>query len=59
MSNDAGYMPPKVWTWDSESGGRFANINRPMAGAAHEKELPVGRHPFQLYSMGFPYHFCE
>ena len=42
------YTPPKVWTWDQESGGRFANINRPIAGATHEKELPVGEHPLQL-----------
>ena len=48
------YTPPKVWTWDQESGGRFANINRPVAGATHEKELPVGRHPLQLYSLGTP-----
>ena len=50
----ADYTPPKVWTWDKESGGRFANINRPIAGATHEKELPVGRHPLQLYSLGTP-----
>ncbi len=49
-----GYMPPKVWTWDAPSGGRFANINRPVSGATHEKELPIGRHPLQLYSMGTP-----
>ena len=48
------YMPPKVWKWDTESGGRFASINRPIAGATHDKELPVGKHPFQLYSMGTP-----
>jgi GST-like protein len=48
------YTPPKVWTWDQESGGRFANINRPVAGATHEKELPVGEHPLQLYSLGTP-----
>ncbi|WP_149540897.1 glutathione-dependent disulfide-bond oxidoreductase [Siccirubricoccus phaeus] len=48
------YVPPKVWTWDKESGGRFANINRPIAGPTHEKELPVGRHPLQLYSLGTP-----
>ena len=48
------YEPPKVWTWDSESGGRFASINRPVAGATHDKELPVGEHPFQLYSLGTP-----
>ncbi|WP_298017106.1 glutathione-dependent disulfide-bond oxidoreductase [uncultured Parasphingopyxis sp.] len=50
----AGYVPPKVWTWDKESGGRFANINRPIAGATHDKELPVGKHPLQLYSLGTP-----
>jgi GST-like protein len=48
------YTPPTVWTWDQASGGRFANINRPIAGATHEKDLPVGRHPLQLYSMGTP-----
>ena len=48
------YEPPKVWTWDAESGGRFANINRPIAGATSEKELPVGEHPFQLYSLATP-----
>jgi GST-like protein len=48
------YVPPKVWTWDKESGGRFANINRPIAGATHEKELPVGKHPFQIYSLATP-----
>lgn len=52
MSED--YTPPKIWTWDEESGGRFAKINRPVAGATHEKELPVGEHPFQLYSLGTP-----
>jgi GST-like protein len=49
-----GYVPPKVWTWDKASGGQFANINRPVSGATHEKELPVGRHPLQLYSLGTP-----
>jgi len=49
-----GYVPPKVWTWDAPSGGTFASINRPVSGATHEKELPVGRHPFQLYSLGTP-----
>ncbi len=49
-----GYSPPKVWTWDSESGGKFASINRPIAGATHDKELPVGRHPLQLYSLATP-----
>ena len=48
------YTPPKVWKWDAESGGRFANINRPIAGATHEKELPVGEHPLQLYSLATP-----
>lgn len=48
------YTPPKVWTWDKESGGRFANINRPIAGATHEAELPVGEHPLQLYSLATP-----
>jgi GSH-dependent disulfide-bond oxidoreductase len=50
----AGYVPPKVWTWDSENGGQFANINRPISGATHDKVLPVGKHPLQLYSMGTP-----
>ena len=50
----AGYEPPKVWKWDKESGGRFANINRPIAGPTHEKELPVGKHPLQLYSLATP-----
>ena len=48
------YTPPKVWTWNKESGGRFANINRPIAGATHDKELQVGKHPIQLYSLGTP-----
>jgi GST-like protein len=50
----AGYVPPKVWVWDRANGGQFANINRPISGATHDKELPVGKHPFQLYSMGTP-----
>ena len=54
MSTEPEYVPPKVWTWNKASGGRFANINRPIAGPTHEKELPVGRHPMQLYSLGTP-----
>ena len=53
MSNDT-YTPPEVWTWDAENGGAFAATNRPIAGATHDKDLPVGKHPFQLYSMGTP-----
>lgn len=48
------YAPPKVWTWSAPNGGEFANVNRPVSGATHEKELPVGRHPIQLYSLGTP-----
>ncbi|HEY0313260.1 MAG TPA: glutathione-dependent disulfide-bond oxidoreductase [Allosphingosinicella sp.] len=54
MTETSAYTPPPVWTWDSASGGRFANINRPVAGATHDKDLPVGRHPLQLYSLGTP-----
>ncbi len=54
MSDTSEYAPPKVWTWNKASGGRFANINRPIAGPTHDKELPVGRHPMQLYSLGTP-----
>jgi GST-like protein len=54
MSDQDAYIPPKVWTWNKPSGGQFASINRPVAGPTHEKELPVGRHPLQLYSMGTP-----
>ncbi|MDN5844166.1 MAG: glutathione-dependent disulfide-bond oxidoreductase [Alcaligenaceae bacterium] len=54
MSKSFDYIPPKVWTWDKENGGEFASINRPVSGATHEKELPVGRHPFQLYSLATP-----
>jgi GST-like protein len=54
MSNSADYVPPKVWAWHQTNGGRFANINRPVAGSTHEKDLPVGRHPLQLYSLGTP-----
>lgn len=52
--SDPTYTPPKVWKWDPANGGRFANINRPIAGPTHEKELPVGKHPFQLYSLATP-----
>ena len=53
--NDAPlYVPPKIWTWDKENGGRFSNINRPIAGPTQDKDLPVGRHPMQLYSLGTP-----
>lgn len=51
---DATYVPPKVWTWDAASGGKFANINRPIAGATHEKVLPKGKHPMQLHSLATP-----
>jgi len=54
MSDSPGYAPPPIWTWKTESGGRFANINRPVAGPTHDKELPVGRHPMQLYSLATP-----
>jgi GST-like protein len=53
-NHPADYTPPKVWTWNKANGGRFANINRPIAGPTHEKELPVGKHPFQLYSLATP-----
>ena len=48
MTDTPEYTPPKVWTWNKENGGRFANINRPIAGPTHDKDLPVGRHPLQL-----------
>jgi len=54
MADDAPYTPPKVWTWNKDNGGRFANINRPIAGPTQDKELPVGKHPFQLYSLATP-----
>ena len=54
MSGSSEYTPPKVWTWNQASGGRFASINRPVSGPTHDKELPVGRHPLQLYSLGTP-----
>ena len=54
MNAPADYVPPTVWSWNKENGGRFANINRPISGATHEKALPVGRHPLQLYSLATP-----
>lgn len=54
MSDSHEYVPPKVWTWSKENGGHFANINRPISGPTHEKALPVGRHPLQLYSLATP-----
>ncbi len=54
MTDTPEYTPPEVWRWNKQNGGRFANINRPVAGATHDKELPVGRHPLQLYSLATP-----
>jgi len=54
MTETTTYTPPKVWKWEQENGGAFSSINRPIAGATHEKELPVGKHPLQLYSLGTP-----
>ena len=54
MADTPDYTPPKVWTWNKDNGGRFASINRPIAGPTHDKELPVGKHPLQLYSLGTP-----
>jgi len=54
MTDQPTYEPPKIWTWNKENGGRFASINRPIAGPTHEKELPIGRHPLQLYSLATP-----
>ena len=54
MTDTTGYTPPTVWVWNKENGGKFASINRPIAGATREKELPVGRHPLQLYSLATP-----
>ena len=54
MTDTTSYTPPKVWTWDTQSGGKFSNINRPVAGATHDKTLPVGKHPLQLYSLATP-----
>lgn len=54
MHGSSPYTPPKIWSWNKDSGGRFANINRPIAGPTHDKDLPLGRHPLQLYSLGTP-----
>jgi GST-like protein len=54
MTDETPYTPPRIWTWAAQNGGQFANINRPIAGPTHEKELPVGRHPLQLYSLATP-----
>lgn len=54
MSDTSTYTPPKVWTWEQPSGGQFASINRPVSGSTHEKDLPVGKHPLQLYSLATP-----
>lgn len=54
MTDVAAYTPPRVWTWEGENGGQFASINRPIAGPTHDKELPVGKHPLQLYSLATP-----
>ena len=54
MTDSTAYVPPKIWTWDKENGGEFARINRPIAGPTHDKVLPVGRHPLQLYSLATP-----
>ena len=52
MNDSTAYTPPPIWSWKKENGGRFASINRPTAGATHDKDLPIGRHPLQLYSLG-------
>src|ERR1700759_1854602 len=54
MTDAPAYVPPKVWTWNKSNGGQFASINRPIAGPTHDKELPIGKHPLQLYSLGTP-----
>ena len=54
MTSSSDYTPPKIWTWTRPSGGAFANINRPISGATHDKDLPIGKHPLQLYSLGTP-----
>jgi GST-like protein len=54
MSDTSSYAPPKIWTWNKPNGGQFASVNRPIAGPTHDKELPIGKHPLQLYSLGTP-----
>jgi GST-like protein len=54
MTDESSYVPPKVWTWTKDNGGKFASTNRPIAGPTHDKDLPVGRHPLQLYSLATP-----
>jgi GST-like protein len=54
MADHVEYTPPKVWKWEQENGGAWANINRPVSGPTHDKPLPTGRHPLQLYSLGTP-----
>jgi GST-like protein len=54
MNDETSYTPPAVWTWNMQSGGKFANINRPVAGSTHDQALPVGKHPLQLYSLATP-----
>ena len=54
MPDPTPYTPPSIWQWNKENGGQFASINRPIAGPTHDKELPVGKHPLQLYSLGTP-----
>lgn len=54
MSQSQSFVPGNVWKWDKENGGKFANINRPISGSTYEKKLPIGKHPFQLYSQGTP-----
>jgi GST-like protein len=54
MTDQTDYVPPRIWTWDAENGGAFASINRPVSGPTHDKDLPVGKHPFQLYSLATP-----
>ena len=54
MTDSSNYTPPAIWQWNKENGGKFASINRPVSGPTHDKVLPVGRHPMQLYSLGTP-----